>query len=59
LFELDEVSPGDYDIAAVDRLGPLAPSSAVLNLVSSRGSNVKIEEGAAANVTLSVISAPR
>jgi hypothetical protein len=58
-FELNEVSPGNYYVAAVDHLGLVSPSAAVLNLVSSRGSNVKVEEGATVSVTLSLISAPR
>jgi hypothetical protein len=59
-FELTEVSPGDYYIAAfehLDRNSP--PSSAMLGLVPSRGTSVKVEERSSANVTLSVIALPR
>ncbi|MBZ5632172.1 MAG: carboxypeptidase-like regulatory domain-containing protein [Acidobacteriia bacterium] len=59
-FELSEVSPGDYYIAAFDHLdGFLSPSAAMLSLVPSRGKSVKVEERSTANITLSVIAAPR
>jgi len=58
-FELNEVSPGDYYIAAFDRVDILSPSSAILSLVPSRGTSVRVEEHSAAIVTLSVIAAPR
>jgi len=58
-FELNEVSPGDYYIAAFDRLDGLWPSAALLGLVPSRGTSVKVEEHATANVNLSVVAAPR
>ena len=57
LVELSEVSPGDYYIAAFDRLDGLFPSEAMLNLVQARGTSLRVEEGIAANVALSVISA--
>jgi hypothetical protein len=65
-FELNEVSPGDYEIAAFDSpagmavLGlPLPPTAAMLSLMPARGISVKVEEGAAANVTLQLVSLPR
>jgi len=58
-FEMSEVSPGDYYIAAFDRMDGLSPSAAMISLVPSRGTSVKLEEGSAASVTLSVISIPR
>jgi hypothetical protein len=57
-FELSEVSPGDYYIAAFDH-GGMAPSAAMIDLVTSRGTSVKVEEHSTGNVTLSVIPAPR
>jgi hypothetical protein len=58
-FELSEVSPGDYYIAAFDHLDGLSPSAAMLSLVPSRGTSVKVVEHSAADVTLSVIALPR
>jgi hypothetical protein len=58
-FELNEVSPGDYYIAAFDRMDGLFPSPAALSLLPSRGTSVRVEEGSAASVTLSVVAAPR
>lgn len=58
-FELNEVSPGDYYIAAFDRVQNFQPSAALLSLVPSRGTTVKVEERSTANVTLSVNPAPR
>ena len=58
-FELRDVSPGDYYVAAFDHVDGLTPSAAQLSLVPSRGKNVKVEEGSAAEVTLSVVAAPR
>ena len=55
-FELSEVSPGDYYIAAFDHPEGLFPSAAMLSLVPSRGKSVKVEEHATANVMLSVIA---
>jgi len=57
-FELTEVSPGDYYIAAFDRVDRTAPLASVLSLVPSRGTSVKVEERQTANVTLSVIPVP-
>lgn len=58
-FELSEVSPGDYYVAAFDRIDSRSPSAATLGLVPLRGRSVKVEERSAANVMLSVISAPQ
>jgi len=58
-FELNEVSPGDYYIAAFDQVDGLSPSAAMLSLVPSRGTSVKVEEHSSTDVTLSVIAAPR
>jgi hypothetical protein len=58
-FELDEVPPGDYYIAAFDHMDDHSPSGATLSLLASRGTSVKVEERSVANVTLSVIAAPR
>ncbi|MBV8847409.1 MAG: carboxypeptidase regulatory-like domain-containing protein [Bryobacterales bacterium] len=65
-FELSEVSPGDYYIAAFEsppNLGSLgfglAPTPAMLSLVPARGTSVKIEEGSVTNVTLPLISVPK
>jgi protocatechuate 3,4-dioxygenase beta subunit len=58
-FELSEVSPGDYYVAAFDRIDSRPPSAATLGLVPLRGTSVKVQEGSAANVMLSVISAPQ
>ena len=57
-FELSAVSPGDYTIAAFDRMDIRSPSAAtMLGVAALRGTSVKVEEGSAANVILSVISA--
>jgi hypothetical protein len=58
-FELNQVSPGDYYIAAFDHMDGLSPSAAILSLVPSRGTSVKVEEHSAKDVSLSVIAAPR
>jgi hypothetical protein len=58
-FELNEVSPGDYYIAAFDRMDGLSPSAAMLSLLPSRGTSVRVEEGSAASVMLSVVLAPK
>jgi hypothetical protein len=58
-FELSDVSPGDYYIAAFEHFDFLSPSAAMLSLVPSRGKSVKVEEGSAANVMLSVIATPQ
>lgn len=58
-FELSAVSPGDYAIAAFDRIDSRSPSAMLLDLVALRGTSVKVEEGSAANVILSVISVPQ
>ncbi len=58
-FELSEVSPGDYYIAAFDHVDPLSISAAMLSLVPSRGTSVTVEEGSTANVALSLIAGPR
>ena len=58
-FELSEVSPGDYYIAAFDHVEGLSPSAAILSLMPSRGKSVTVEERSTANVTLTVIEAPR
>jgi hypothetical protein len=58
-FELSEVSPGDYYIAAFDHMNGFSPSAAMLSRVPSRGISVKVEEGTAKDVTLSAIAAPR
>jgi hypothetical protein len=58
-FELNQVSPGDYYIAAFDHMEGLAPSAAMLSLVPTRGTSVKVEEHSAKDVNLSVIAAPR
>jgi hypothetical protein len=58
-FELSEVSPGDYYIAAFDHVDSLSLSAAMLSLVPSRGTSVTVEERSTANVTLSVIATPR
>ncbi|HLH41856.1 MAG TPA: carboxypeptidase-like regulatory domain-containing protein [Bryobacteraceae bacterium] len=58
-FELNEVSPGDYFIAAFDRMDGLFPSAAMLNVLPSRGTSVRVEEGSAASVMLSVVQAPK
>lgn len=58
-FEMTDVSPGDYYIAAFDHMDGLAPSEAMLELVRTRGTNVKVEERSASDVTLSVIASPR
>jgi hypothetical protein len=56
---MTDVSPGDYYIAAFDHMDGLAPSEAMLELVRTRGTNVKVEERSASDVTLSVIASPR
>jgi len=58
-FELSEVSPGDYYIAAFDRIDGLVPSTALLGLVPSRGRSLKVEEGSTANVMVPIIAVPR
>ncbi len=58
-FELNQVSPGDYYIAAFDHMDGLSPSAAILSLVPTRGTSVKVEEHSAKDVNLSVIVAPR
>ncbi|HEY6346804.1 MAG TPA: carboxypeptidase-like regulatory domain-containing protein [Bryobacteraceae bacterium] len=57
-FEMNSVSPGDYYIAAFDRMDGISPSAAMLSLMPSRGTSVRVEEGSAASVTLSVIPTP-
>jgi hypothetical protein len=57
-FEMNAVSPGDYYIAAFDRMDGIAPSAAMLSLMPSRGTNVRVEEGSATSVTLSLIPTP-
>ena len=59
MFELNVVSPGDYYIAAFDRVDGLFPSAAMLDLMPSRGTSVRVEDGSAASVTLSVVPAPK
>jgi hypothetical protein len=56
-FELSGVSPGDYYIAAFDHIDSQSPSAMLLGLVPLKGTSVKVQEGSAANVMLSVISA--
>ena len=59
-FELSEVSPGDYYIAAFDHINVFSgPSAEMLGLLPSRGKSVTVEERSPANVMLSVIAAPR
>ncbi|MEO8100862.1 MAG: carboxypeptidase-like regulatory domain-containing protein [Acidobacteriota bacterium] len=58
-FELSEVSPGDYYIAAFERVGGLSPLTAILGLMPSRGTSVRVDEHSTANVMLSLIAAPR
>jgi hypothetical protein len=58
-FELSEVSPGDYYIAAFDHMDGFSPSAAMLSLVPSRGISLKVEEHSSTDVTLSVIAVPR
>jgi hypothetical protein len=59
-FELSEVSPGDYYIAAFDHINVVGgPSAAVLSLLPSRGKSVTVGERSSANVMLSVIATPR
>jgi len=58
-FELSEVSPGDYYIAAFDRLDDVTPSAALLSLVRSRGTSVRVDERTSTSVTLSPIVTPR
>jgi hypothetical protein len=58
-FELNEVSPGDYYVAAFDRMDGLFPSAAMLSLLPARGTSVRVEEGSAASVMLSVVPAPK
>jgi hypothetical protein len=56
---MTDVSPGDYYTAAFDHVDGLEPSEAMLELARTRGTNVKVEERSAADVTLSVIASPR
>jgi hypothetical protein len=61
-FELSKVSPGDYYIAAFDRVDGLLPSAAIfdlVNLMPSRGTSVRVEEGSTADVMLSLVLAPK
>jgi hypothetical protein len=59
-FELSEVSPCDYYIAAFDHINVLqGPSAAVLILLPSRGKSVTVEERSSANITLSAIAVAR
>jgi hypothetical protein len=58
-FELSEISPGDYYIAAFDHVEGLSPSAAMLSLMPSRGKSVTVEDRSTENVTLTVIAAPR
>ena len=58
-FELNEVSPGDYYIAAFDRTEGRSPSATTLGLVSLRGTKIKVEEGLVVNVMIAVISIPQ
>jgi hypothetical protein len=59
-FELSDVSPGDYYIAAFDEVNVLSgPSAEMLSLMPSRGKSVTVEERSSANVMLSVTAAPR
>jgi len=58
-FELNEVSPGDYYVAAFDHVDGMAPSTGLLSLVPSRGRSVKVEESSTANIMLPVIAVPR
>jgi len=59
-FELSEVSPGDYYIAAFEHINILSgPSAEALSLVPSRGKSVTVEERSTANVMLSVIAVGR
>jgi hypothetical protein len=57
-FEMNSVSPGDYYVAAFDHMDGISPSPAMLSLMASRGTSVKVEEGSATSVTLSVIPTP-
>jgi hypothetical protein len=58
-FELNDVSPGDYYVAAFDHVDGMAPSTGLLSLVPSRGRSVKVEESSTANIMLPVIAVPR
>lgn len=58
-FEMTDVSPGDYYIAAFNHLDGLAPSEAMLELARTRGTNVKVEKHSATDATLSVMASPR
>jgi hypothetical protein len=58
-FQLSDVSPGEYFIAAFDRVEGMPPSSAVLSLTPLRGKSIKVSDSGVANVTLDVIAAPR
>ncbi|HEY7335650.1 MAG TPA: carboxypeptidase-like regulatory domain-containing protein [Bryobacteraceae bacterium] len=58
-FQSSEVSPGDYYIAAFDRMDGLFPSAEMVGLMPSRGASVRVEEGSAATATLTVISLSR
>ena len=54
-FDMNEVSPGDYYIAAVAGGTTSASPAAVLNaVVPSRGASVRVEEGSVVTVRLSV-----
>lgn len=57
-FEPKAVSPGDYYIAAVGRIDGLWPSATNLSLVRSQGMSVKVEEGSATSVSVTVIAVP-
>jgi hypothetical protein len=55
---LNEVSPGDYYVAAFDHINVLlGPSAEMLSLLPSRGKSVTVEESSPVNVVLSVIAA--
>ncbi|HEY6344164.1 MAG TPA: carboxypeptidase-like regulatory domain-containing protein [Bryobacteraceae bacterium] len=58
-LELSKVSPGDYYIAAFDRVDGVLPSAAILDLMPSRGTSVRVEEGSTADVMLSLVLAPK
>jgi hypothetical protein len=58
-FELNEVTPGDYFIAAFDHMDGMSPSAAVLSLMRIRGTALHVEEDLAANINLSMVSLPR
>ena len=58
-FELSEVSPGDYYVAAFDHMDGLSPSGRHAQPCGIQRNNVKVEEHSAANVMLSAIVVPR